>query len=366
MPPPPPVHPPLPTHPPPPRGGGRGGRGGRGRGNSNRCDGGTTDQGPIDEKQTGSSSATRGEGERAERIKGAALVDSGKGQQGNQQGKGRGGRGGGNGGSRGGGRGSDDPKSSRGVEEATAQMGVLKLERAGPPDPATMDATHASRLALSGRTAEVRVATKLGAEEAAEHAAAGGAPPRGATCAAPTPPAQLSWAAKLAGDRGGDTTGGVAATGAAAARAPPPLTTASPHMTPAAALEAVEASRRAMSQLTLEGMYRLRMLDAPGERPPQPPQTFELYESVRGKRINTLAGLALHRDILSPAEQAHTLAYVRRLAKLGDEGALCGRTYSAPRKWMRGKGRVTVQMGCCYNYGTNPRPQSTQGAPRKP
>ena len=25
-------------------------------------------------------------------------------------------------------------------------------------------------------------------------------------------------------------------------------------------------------------------------------------------------------------------------------------TYSAPRKWMRGKGRVTVQMGCCYNY----------------
>ena len=27
-----------------------------------------------------------------------------------------------------------------------------------------------------------------------------------------------------------------------------------------------------------------------------------------------------------------------------------GRTYSAPRKWMRGKGRVTVQMGCCYNY----------------
>ncbi|KAK3017926.1 hypothetical protein RJ639_004015 [Escallonia herrerae] len=26
------------------------------------------------------------------------------------------------------------------------------------------------------------------------------------------------------------------------------------------------------------------------------------------------------------------------------------RTYSAPRKWMRGKGRVTIQFGCCYNY----------------
>ncbi|OAY62861.1 RNA demethylase ALKBH5, partial [Ananas comosus] len=26
------------------------------------------------------------------------------------------------------------------------------------------------------------------------------------------------------------------------------------------------------------------------------------------------------------------------------------RTYSEPDKWMRGKGRVTIQFGCCYNY----------------
>lgn len=26
------------------------------------------------------------------------------------------------------------------------------------------------------------------------------------------------------------------------------------------------------------------------------------------------------------------------------------RTYSEPHKWMRGKGRVTIQFGCCYNY----------------
>jgi len=26
------------------------------------------------------------------------------------------------------------------------------------------------------------------------------------------------------------------------------------------------------------------------------------------------------------------------------------RTYSEPRKWMPGKGRVTIQFGCCYNY----------------
>ena len=47
------------------------------------------------------------------------------------------------------------------------------------------------------------------------------------------------------------------------------------------------------------------------------------------------------------------LRYAKRLADLGDEGALCGRTYSAPRKWKRGKGRITVQMGCCYNYATD-------------
>ncbi|KAF5178699.1 Rna demethylase alkbh9b, partial [Thalictrum thalictroides] len=26
------------------------------------------------------------------------------------------------------------------------------------------------------------------------------------------------------------------------------------------------------------------------------------------------------------------------------------RTYSEPTKWMRGKGRITIQFGCCYNY----------------
>ena len=32
------------------------------------------------------------------------------------------------------------------------------------------------------------------------------------------------------------------------------------------------------------------------------------------------------------------------------QNMLRGRTFSAPRKWARGKGRVTVQFGCCYNY----------------
>ena len=41
------------------------------------------------------------------------------------------------------------------------------------------------------------------------------------------------------------------------------------------------------------------------------------------------------------------------MADHGEEGALINRTYSAPRKWMCGKGRITVQLGCCYNYATD-------------
>ena len=29
---------------------------------------------------------------------------------------------------------------------------------------------------------------------------------------------------------------------------------------------------------------------------------------------------------------------------------LPGRTFSAPRKWMKGKGRITIQYGVCYSY----------------
>ena len=37
----------------------------------------------------------------------------------------------------------------------------------------------------------------------------------------------------------------------------------------------------------------------------------------------------------------------------GKQGRLRGRTFSAPRKWARGKGRITCQFGCCYNYAVD-------------
>lgn len=38
------------------------------------------------------------------------------------------------------------------------------------------------------------------------------------------------------------------------------------------------------------------------------------------------------------------------MALQGHQGRLRGRTFSAPRKWAKGKGRITCQFGCCYNY----------------
>ena len=41
------------------------------------------------------------------------------------------------------------------------------------------------------------------------------------------------------------------------------------------------------------------------------------------------------------------------MAAQGHEGRLRGRTFSAPRKWEKGKGRKTIQFGCCYNYAVD-------------
>jgi hypothetical protein len=42
--------------------------------------------------------------------------------------------------------------------------------------------------------------------------------------------------------------------------------------------------------------------------------------------------------------------YLKVLHDLCFSKLLAERTFTAPAKWMRGKGRVTIQFGCCYNY----------------
>lgn len=73
-------------------------------------------------------------------------------------------------------------------------------------------------------------------------------------------------------------------------------------------------------------------------------------ERVNGKIVNILDGLELHKGVFSAAEQIRIVKYVEKLDQMGKNGELKERTYTAPAKWMRGKGRVTIQFGCCYNY----------------
>ncbi|GAQ77845.1 2-oxoglutarate and Fe(II)-dependent oxygenase superfamily protein [Klebsormidium nitens] len=81
---------------------------------------------------------------------------------------------------------------------------------------------------------------------------------------------------------------------------------------------------------------------------------FECFERLKGGRmVNSVQGLVLHEQFLDDEEQAAAVSMIRELEQLGADGGLRGRTYTAPRKWMKGKGRVTIQFGCCYNYAVD-------------
>eukprot|EP00897_Mesotaenium_endlicherianum_P006431 jgi/Mesen1/5816/ME000296S05108 len=76
-------------------------------------------------------------------------------------------------------------------------------------------------------------------------------------------------------------------------------------------------------------------------------------ERVNGRLVNILEGLELHESVFSPVEQEKLVNFVLEEQDKGRRGLLRGRTYTEPRKWMRGKGRVTIQYGCCYNYAVD-------------
>ncbi|KAH0988700.1 hypothetical protein GBA52_000183 [Prunus armeniaca] len=80
---------------------------------------------------------------------------------------------------------------------------------------------------------------------------------------------------------------------------------------------------------------------------------FIHIESINGRRTNVLQGLELHTRVFNATEQKEIVECVYNLQRMGQRGQLRERTYSEPRKWMRGKGRVTIQFGCCYNYAVD-------------
>uniref|UniRef100_A0A2P2JTE2 Uncharacterized protein MANES_01G145400 n=1 Tax=Rhizophora mucronata TaxID=61149 RepID=A0A2P2JTE2_RHIMU len=97
-------------------------------------------------------------------------------------------------------------------------------------------------------------------------------------------------------------------------------------------------------KLTREQREYIRFMNVERKR------DFICLERVKGKIVNVLEGLELHTGIFSTAEQKRIVDYVYSLQEMGKRGELKERTYTAPQKWMRGKGRVTIQFGCCYNY----------------
>ncbi|XP_031095929.1 RNA demethylase ALKBH9B-like isoform X1 [Ipomoea triloba] len=80
---------------------------------------------------------------------------------------------------------------------------------------------------------------------------------------------------------------------------------------------------------------------------------FICLERINGKIVNILDGLEIHTGVFSAAEQIRIVDYVETLKEMGKNGQLKDRTYTAPHKGIRGKGRVTIQFGCCYDYATD-------------
>ncbi|KDP38875.1 hypothetical protein JCGZ_05032 [Jatropha curcas] len=80
---------------------------------------------------------------------------------------------------------------------------------------------------------------------------------------------------------------------------------------------------------------------------------FVCIERVNGKSTNILQGLELHTKVFNAEEQKKIVECVYNLQRMGQKRQLRARTYSEPKKWMRGKGRVTIQFGCCYNYAVD-------------
>ncbi|KAL8158067.1 hypothetical protein AgCh_002686 [Apium graveolens] len=77
---------------------------------------------------------------------------------------------------------------------------------------------------------------------------------------------------------------------------------------------------------------------------------FVHFEKIGGREINVLQGLELYTNVFGPDNQTDIVNCIYELQKKGRLGQLRGRTYSEPKKWMPGKGRITIQFGCCYNY----------------
>eukprot|EP00210_Caulerpa_lentillifera_P007696 g7347.t1 len=84
-------------------------------------------------------------------------------------------------------------------------------------------------------------------------------------------------------------------------------------------------------------------------------RNFCFVETIQEKKssINILEGIQLWKNFITESEEANLLTLIYEWEKKGEDGELKGATFAAPKKWKRGKGRRTIQFGCCYNYADN-------------
>ncbi|XP_059638557.1 RNA demethylase ALKBH9B-like [Cornus florida] len=82
-------------------------------------------------------------------------------------------------------------------------------------------------------------------------------------------------------------------------------------------------------------------------------KNFYHVERIYRKPTNVLQGLELHTRVFNAEEQKKIVECVYNLQRMGRKGQLRAKTYSEPEKWMPGKGRITIQFGCCYNYAVD-------------
>ncbi|KAL1215564.1 RNA demethylase ALKBH9B [Cardamine amara subsp. amara] len=74
----------------------------------------------------------------------------------------------------------------------------------------------------------------------------------------------------------------------------------------------------------------------------------DVSPSIGGDSMKTPVKRKLPRE-----EREPPCDLIYELQDKGRKGELQERTFTAPHKWMRGKGRVTIQFGCCYYYATD-------------
>eukprot|EP01018_Ginkgo_biloba_P006741 Gb_09806 [translate_table: standard] len=70
----------------------------------------------------------------------------------------------------------------------------------------------------------------------------------------------------------------------------------------------------------------------------------------RELNFNILEGIELHENIFGDFSQKMMLDVIFELQEKGEKGLLRECTFLKPKTWMQGKGRKTLQFGCCFNY----------------